>query len=282
MHDPADERGGDQLRITGQLKGIQPGDQLGEEAGDLHAGQRRGHAEVHPVAERQVPVGVAADVEAERVGEDLLVGAPRSFGYQLDGPATHRDAPLRHALARLLHWAQDNAIKAIAVEDLDFTDSTTREKHGRRRRFRHLIAGMPTAKPRARLLAMTADTGIAVIAVDPAYTSKWGTQHWQKPLTGHHPQTTRHHAAAVAIGRRALGHPIRRRTAPPRPHQSDVAGHRTAQARPGTRKREETRHPDTETRTRSAPPAGQTNAGNQATQHRTGPPTKQNSDWLSA
>lgn len=38
-----------------------------------------------------------------------------------------------------------------------------------------------------------------------------------------------------------LGHPIRRRTAPPPQHQSDAAGHRTAQAGPDTRGREETR-----------------------------------------
>ncbi|MDT0466207.1 transposase, partial [Streptomyces sp. DSM 41699] len=48
------------------------------------------------------------------------------------------------------------------------------------------------------------------------------------------------------IGRRALGHPIRRRTAPPPQHQSDAAGHRTAQAGPGTRGREGTGPPVTE------------------------------------
>ncbi|MFF6783294.1 hypothetical protein [Streptomyces sp. NPDC012510] len=36
-----------------------------------------------------------------------------------------------------------------------------------------------------------------------------------KPLTSITRKTTRHDAAAVAIGRRALGHPIRRRTTPP-------------------------------------------------------------------
>lgn len=57
---------------------------------------------------------------------------------------------------------------------------------------------------------------------------------------------TRHDAAAVAIGRRALGHPIRRRTKPPRDDQSDRRGHRTAQAGPGAPGREGTRHPATE------------------------------------
>ncbi len=58
--------------------------------------------------------------------------------------------------------------------------------------------------------------------------------------------------------------------------------HRTeAMLRQGTQGREETRHPAAGTRTRSASPPGATNAGNQATQHRSGPPTEQNSLPLS-
>lgn len=209
------------------------------------------------------------------------VGAPRTFGYDLSGGADRRDAQVRHALTRLLYWATNNGSKAIAVEDLDFADSKTREQHGRRRRFRQVISGMPTSKLRARLISMAAEHGISVIAVDPAYTSKWGAQHWQKPLAAHHPQTTRHHAASVAIGRRALGHRIRRRVAPPQPHQSDVAGHRTTQAESGVRERETTRHPRPGPRTRSACPPGTKNAERQAAQHRSGPPTEQSSVSLS-
>ncbi|GGY16280.1 hypothetical protein [Streptomyces djakartensis] len=57
--------------------------------------------------------------------------------------------------------------------------------------------------------------------------------------------TTRHDAAAVAIGRRGLGHPIRRRTAPPPAQRSDEQGHRTAQAgsvAPGREEPRPTRH----------------------------------------
>ena len=182
------------------------------------------------------------------------VGAPQRFDYDLSGTATHRDAQLRHALTRLLHWAKATGVRAIAIEDLDFTDSKTREKHGRKKRFRQLISGIPTGKLRARLLAMCAEHDIAVIAVDPAYTSMWGAQHWQKPLTTSRRPVTRHQAAGVAIGRRALGHPIRRRTAPPHRDQSDHGGHRTAQARPSGQGREGTRPTRTGTRTRSAPP----------------------------
>ncbi|MFE4053036.1 IS200/IS605 family accessory protein TnpB-related protein [Streptomyces sp. YIM B13518] len=181
-------------------------------------------------------------------------GSPRRFRYDLTGTATHRDARVRHALTRLLHWAKACGVKAIAVEDLDFTGEKTREKHGRRKRFRHLVSGLPTGRLRARLTSMADATGIAVIAVDPAYTSQWGAQHWQKPLTSTTRTTTRHDAASIAIGRRAQGHPLRRRAAPPRAHRSDVHGHRTAQAGSDVPGREEPRPRVPGPRTRSVPP----------------------------
>ncbi|MCT9007480.1 transposase [Streptomyces rhizosphaerihabitans] len=204
------------------------------------------------------------------------VGTPRRFDYTLSGTADHRDAQVRHALTRLLHWATRHRL-AIAVEDLDFTAETTREKHGRRKKFRQLISGMPVARLRARLVSMATELGIPLVAVDPAYTSRWGAQHWQKPLTSTTRNTTRHDAAAVAIGRRALGHPVRRRTAPPRTHQSDGYGHRTVQAGPGSPGREETRPRIPGPRTRSVPPGRGANAGNQNAQHRPGRSTEHGS-----
>ncbi|WP_392838543.1 IS200/IS605 family accessory protein TnpB-related protein [Streptomyces sp. LN500] len=171
------------------------------------------------------------------------VGDPRRFPYDLSGTADHRDAQIRHALTRLLHWAKQTGAQAIGIENLDFAAEKTREKHGRKKQFRQLISGMPTGKLKARIVSMAAEHGIAIVAVDPAYTSMWGDQHWRNPLISRTRSMTRHDAASVAIGRRALGHPIRRRTAPPQHHQRDDAGHRTVQADPGDRGREETRRP---------------------------------------
>ncbi|MET7628953.1 IS200/IS605 family accessory protein TnpB-related protein [Streptomyces sp. NPDC005078] len=171
------------------------------------------------------------------------VGAPRRFGYDLSGTAGHRDAQIRHALTRLLNWTKQTGAQAIGIENLDFSAEKTREKHGRKKRFRQLISGMPTGKLKARIVSMAAEHGIAIVAVDPAYTSMWGDQHWRKPLISKTRSMTRHDAASVAVGRRALGHPIRRRTAPPQHHQRDDAGHRTVQADRGDRGREETRRP---------------------------------------
>ncbi|MFB7466316.1 IS200/IS605 family accessory protein TnpB-related protein [Streptomyces sp. NPDC056224] len=197
-------------------------------------------------------------------------GHPRRFFYDLTGTANHRDAQVRHALTRLLHWAKTSGVTAIAVEDLDFAAEKTREKHGRKKPFRQLISGMPTGKLRTRLASMADRTGIAIIAVDPAYTSKWGAQHWQKPLTGKNRTTTRHDAASIAIGRRAQGHPIRRRTKPPHDDRSDRRGHRTVQARPEALGREETRPRIPGPRTRSAGTGRGANAGDQRAQNRSG------------
>ncbi|MFI6061712.1 IS200/IS605 family accessory protein TnpB-related protein [Streptomyces sp. NPDC051286] len=184
------------------------------------------------------------------------IGDPHRFAYDLSGTADHRDAQIRHALTRLIHWAGQAGVTAIGIEDLDFTTEKTREKHGRKKRFRQLISGMPTGKLKARLVSMAAEHGLSIVAVDPAYTSMWGAQHWQKPLVTSHRTMSRHDAASIAIGRRALGHPVRRRTAPPPHDRSDRAGHRTVQAGPDARGREGTRPPATD-----RPPGGPSPSG---------------------
>ncbi|MFK0254215.1 IS200/IS605 family accessory protein TnpB-related protein [Streptomyces sp. NPDC090445] len=203
---------------------------------------------------------VGVDTNADHFAAYLLdphgnpVGEPQRFFYDLAGTADHRDAQIRHAIIRLLHWAKRCGVKAIGIEDLDFTQEKTREKHGSRKGFRQLISGMPTGKLRARLVSMAAEQDLAIVAVDPAYTSIWGDQHWRKPLTSNKRKMSRHDAAGIAIGRRALGHPIRRRTAPPHDDQSDRRGHRTVQADRGAREREGTRPRIPGPRTRSAQP----------------------------
>jgi hypothetical protein len=58
---------------------------------------------------------------------------------------------------------------------------------------------------------MATNEGLSVIAVDPAYTSKWGAEHWLAPLQQLSTDANGHHAAALVIGRRGLGHRARRR-----------------------------------------------------------------------
>ncbi|WP_344454904.1 IS200/IS605 family accessory protein TnpB-related protein [Actinocorallia aurantiaca] len=205
---------------------------------------------------------VAVDTNADHLAAWRLdvhgnpIGRPERFDYDLSGASEHRDAQLRHALTRLLHWTCRTGAKAIAVEDLDFAEAKTREKHGRNRRFRQLISGIPTSRLKTRLASMAAEHDLALVAVDPAYTSRWGAQHWQKPTSTPQRKTTRHEAASLVIGRRALGHGARRRTAPPPHHRSDGAGHRAVQACRRGPEREGTRPTRTDVRTRSVHPPG--------------------------
>jgi hypothetical protein len=145
-------------------------------------------------------------------------GPPVTIPLDLDHlPASQRDGRIRAAITTLIGIARDRGCAAIAVEDLDFTAARElgREHAARRpsrgRGYRRMIAGLPTGRFRDRLTQMTANAGLHVIAVDPAYTSRWGAEHWLGPLRDQHQVTTGHHAAAVVIGRRAHGHRARRR-----------------------------------------------------------------------
>jgi IS605 OrfB family transposase len=153
------------------------------------------------------------------------IGAPERIDIDLSGSASRRDAQVRHAITRLIHYARRHHITAIAVEDLDFADAraTGRETMGRGargKRFRKTVSAMPTAVVRNRLAGMAARTGIQLFAVNPAYSSIWGDQHWRRPYEN----VTRHQAAATVIGRRAQGFTARRRkgVTPPRPEDRGV------------------------------------------------------------
>ncbi len=162
------------------------------------------------------------------------VGEPASMDVITAGlAAPRRDGRVRAAITALLDRAQQHNCAAVVVENLDFADAraTGRETLGRGKggkRLRRSVAGIPTRRFRDRLVAMAARRGIAVIGVDPAYTSRWGAQHWRKPLqqqTSDQSTVTVHHGAAAAIGRRGLGLRIRRRPAGPRSGQWCGSGH---------------------------------------------------------
>jgi IS605 OrfB family transposase len=170
---------------------------------------------------RASPV-VAVDVNAGHLAVAVLapdgnvIEVPFTIPLELAGlPATARDGHVRAAVSRLIATAREHGAQAVVIEDLDFAqareqgreETGNRPSRGRRGRgFRRLLAGIPTARFRDRLAQMTANAGLSVIVVDPAYTSRWGAEHWLAPLREHHPETTGHHAAALVIGRRGQGH----------------------------------------------------------------------------
>jgi IS605 OrfB family transposase len=174
-----------------------------------------------------------------------ILGIPATILLDLAGlPSATRDGRLRIAISALIATAKQHGARAIVIENLDFTaaraegreQAGTRPSRGRRgRSFRRAVAGIPTARLRNRLTQMTSNTGLSVIVVDPAYTSRWAAQHWLRPLREHHPKTTGHHAAALVIGRRGLGHRARRRATGNQTAPEEAA--RPAQARPGPPRR---------------------------------------------
>ena len=237
---------------------------------------------------------VAVDVNAGHLAAAVvtadgnILGVPVTVPVDLVGlRATTRDGRLRAAISGLLAIARADGARAIVIEDLDFArarvegreHSGSRPSRGRRGRvFRRTLSGIPTRKFRDRLVQMAYNAGLAVVAVDPAYTSRWGAEHWLAPLRAQHPQASGHHAAAVVIGRRALGHRARRkagvtstgqrtsgrRTAPRAP----TATRTTRNGRPRQAQRQPPRWRKTATATRPPPP-------DQAAHDRSGPPAEQ-------
>jgi hypothetical protein len=217
-------------------------------------------------------------------------GPPVTIPVDLAGlPSATRDGRLRAAISSLTRLALRLSCRALVIEDLDFADAReqgreragSRPSRGRRGRgFRRLVSGMPAGRFRDRLAQMTSNAGLAVIVVDPAYTSRWGREHWLAPLQDHsYPvPASGHHAAAVVIGRRALGHRARRRagvtgggqrTSRRRATPGAPAARQTKRnGRPREAQRQPPRWQKTATANRTRPP-------DQATQDRPGPPTTQ-------
>jgi IS605 OrfB family transposase len=193
----------------------------------LDASWRLGRVELAGLSElRQGPV-LAVDLNVGHLAAWVLdpsgnpVGEPATIPLELTGkPAKSRDGRLRATVSTLIGMAQAAGARTIVIEDLDFAHARIegRERTGRRpargkagRLFRRAVAGIPTGRFRSRLVQMAFNAGLAVVAVDPAYTSRWGAEHWLAPLRHQASGATGHHAAAVVIGRRALGQRARRR-----------------------------------------------------------------------
>jgi IS605 OrfB family transposase len=245
---------------------------------------------------RQHPV-VAADVNHGHLAVAIVapdgnvLGVPVTLSLDLAGlPSATRDGHLRAAITSLIATARAHGARAIVIEDLNFAEARaegrertgSRPSRGRRgRNFHRAVCGIPTGKLRDRLVQMAANAGLSVIVVDPAYTSGWGAGYWLRPLREHHPEATGHHAAALVIGRRGLGHRARRRAIGNRTAPEEAA--RPAQARTRTTPAHRTapRKPTAPPGPRQ-PPGTKTGrphritAGNQAAQDRPGPPARQN------
>jgi IS605 OrfB family transposase len=204
----------------------------------LDASWKTAPAPAPSLAELRARPVVAVDVNhghlaaAVIAADGNVVGVPATIPLGLAGlPSATRDGRLRAAISALIAAAKARGAHAIVIEDLDFAAARAegRERVGRRpsrgrrgRDFRRAVSGIPTGKIRDRLVQMTANAGLSVIVVDPAYTSRWGHEHWLTALREHHPEATGHLAAALVIGRRGPGDNWRQGPHPgnPPPHQA--------------------------------------------------------------
>jgi IS605 OrfB family transposase len=227
-----------------------------------------GELRAHPV--------LAVDVNAGHLAAWALTpdgnpaGPPVTIPLVLAGlPASTRDGRIRGAVTSLIAIARQHGARAVVIENLNFARAReqgreragNRPSRGRRgRAFRALISGIPTARFRDRLVQMTFNAGLAVIAVDPAYTSRWGAEHWlapleepdsgprQRPSRGRGgDRAARPRAPGAATGRRDRQRPADR--PPGSCHPSTRHPHAAA---------EERRHPPGPT---AAPPGAQDRAG---------------------
>ncbi|MGH3293993.1 MAG: hypothetical protein ACRDP7_19510 [Trebonia sp.] len=221
-----------------------------------------------------------------------VLGEPFTIPLELAGlPATARDGRVRAAVTRLIATAKASGARFLVIEDLDFAEARAegRERTGNRpsrgkrgRGFRRLIAGIPTARFRDRLVQMTANAGLSVVVVDAAYSSRWGAEHWLAPLREHHPELSGHHAAALVLGRRGQGHRARNRATRNRTAPEDAARPAQTRTRKPPKAKAANRKPAAPRGNR--PPPGsktglphRTTTGNQAAQDRSAPPAAQRS-----
>ena len=158
---------------------------------------------------------LAVDVNSGHLDARILdthsnpIGRPVRKDIPQKGSSSHRLGALREAVSQLVKWAKQQGASVVAVEKLNFTDARTlgRQK-GRRgkagRTTRRKMCGIPTSRFTHTMASAAYRHGMAVVAVDPAYTSIWGQRYWKKPLDRSRRQRgDGHQAAAVVIGRRS-------------------------------------------------------------------------------
>ena len=164
-----------------------------------------------------VNAGWIAAVAVDPSGNPL--GRPISIPIPQQGSSARRLGQLRAAITLLGDLATEHGCASVSMENLDFADAraTGREtmgsgRHGKARRRE--TSNIPTGIIAAAVPVMLARREIAVIAVDPACTSKWAAEHkWRETINcSEDHRCSTHHGAALVIGRRGLGLSARRST----------------------------------------------------------------------
>jgi hypothetical protein len=161
---------------------------------------------------------LAVDLNADHIAAWVIdehgnpVGQPYRIPLYLKGLShSKREGHVRWAISQMIHIAIDQHCRFIACEDLGWADETGRDEYIQGPAFRRTISGFPTLIFKKNLSSMARRSHLSIVAVDPAYTSQWGEEFWQKPqLLPNYIETTGHEAAAIVIGRRSQGYSAKR------------------------------------------------------------------------
>ena len=172
---------------------------------------------------------LATDLNAGHVAARVLdpcgnpIGSPLTVRIEQQGSSARRLSRVREAVDELHRWGKTRGATYSAVEKLDFTDVRTLGRQRRRTRrgkpgrtTRRKTLSIPTAQFTAAMVSNADKHAMAVVAVDPAYTSRWGARYWQQPLNKSRTQSgNSHEAATVVTGRRSQQHQAKRRNGNP-------------------------------------------------------------------
>ena len=213
------------------------------------------------------------DTHGNPAGPAAVAQIPQS------GTAAQRLGHLREGVSALLEWGTGRGAAFAAIEFLDFKDARAlgRQKFRRGapgRTTRRKVCGIPTAQFTHTISSAAYRIQITVLAVDAAYTSRWGRRWWQQPLNQSRRQRGDGHAA-VAIGRRSQGHSEKRRSRmhPQRPEDrqgrtsAEQTADRTGMA--AATDNDEREHPrDATTARTDTRPAARTGAQHRSGRHR--------------
>jgi len=209
---------------------------VGVVTGDSNASDIATEAIIHTPANSRI---IAVDLNADHIAAWVIdehgnpVGRPYHIPLYLKGlSAGKREGHVRWAISQLIHIAIDERCRFIACEDLGWADETGRDEPVQGPAFRHTISGMPTSLFKKSLSAMARRSGLSVVAVDPAYTSQWGAEFWQKPrILPNNIETTVHESASIVIGRTSQDRSAYRAARGTQDDRIDRPGNTTADGR---------------------------------------------------
>lgn len=138
-----------------------------------------------------------AVTELDRMGNVIYAF---TIDLNLYGKSTEQAKALTgDAIKKLTEYAESKA-KPLVIEDLNFEKKRQNLKINDTVRYKRMLSSFSYSRIIQLIRARTQDRGIELILINPAYTSQIGALKYQERFN-----LSKHHAAAMVIGRRGMG-----------------------------------------------------------------------------